>query len=90
MTLVNYLNGSLSGLSTSAGEERTDFSAISYSWFCCFCSKEFPLPLGAMDRLCYFLWHSLDLPNNCFINELRREKTGFLHMRKQRPRSASR
>ena len=30
-------------------------SAIDYSLYCCFCSNEFPLPLGAWERLCYFI-----------------------------------
>ena len=37
-----------SGLNISVGEERAGFSAINYSCFCCFCSKEFPPPLCAM------------------------------------------
>ena len=40
---------------TSVGEERDGFSAIIYSLFCCFYSKEFPLPLGAWERLRYFI-----------------------------------
>ena len=36
-------------------EERADFSAIDY----CFCSEEFPLPLGKVRRICcvFLLWH---------------------------------
>ena len=40
---------------TSFGEERAGFSAIVYSYFCCVFSKEFPLPLDAWERLCYFI-----------------------------------
>ena len=32
--------------------------------FVVFCSKEFPLPLSALERLCSVLWHSLGLPYN--------------------------
>ena len=46
-SVVYYLNVSFSRLITSVGEVRAGFSAIEYSYFCCFCSKEFSLPLGA-------------------------------------------
>ena len=37
----------LSRLIASVGEGRADFAAVVYTQFCCFCLKEFPLPLGA-------------------------------------------
>ena len=41
-SVVNNLNVSFSRLITSVGEERAVFfSAIVYSYFYCFCSKEF-------------------------------------------------
>ena len=44
---------SCSGLITSVGEERANLSAIIS--LCGFCSERFPLPLGALDGLCYFI-----------------------------------
>ena len=49
---VSYLYVSFSGLFTSVGEERANFSAIDY---CGFCSQRFPLPLGPLDRLRDFI-----------------------------------
>ena len=62
-----------------------------------FCSEGFPLRLGAKDKLCNFycgtsnafhiniLQHVL----KAIIIEPRCEKTGFLHMQKQKRRSAA-
>ena len=47
LALAYYLNVSLSVLITWVWKEKADFSAIDYSQFCCFHSKEFPHPLGA-------------------------------------------
>ena len=44
-SVVYYLNVSLNmskELITPVGGEKAD-----YKYFCCFCSEEFPLPLGA-------------------------------------------
>ena len=46
---------SFSRLIISVGGEKARFSAIDYSSFCCFCSKEFSLPLDAWERLRYFI-----------------------------------
>ena len=46
---------SCSGSITSVEEERTNFSAVVYLLLCGFCSEGFHLPLGAWDRLCYFI-----------------------------------
>ena len=54
--VVSYLYVSFRGLITSVGEERESyFSAFVYLFLCCFCSEGFPLPLGAWDRLRYFI-----------------------------------
>ena len=56
---------SFSGLITSVGEERADFSAIDYSLLRGLCTEGFPLPLCAWDRLRYFIvnlpWPSISL-----------------------------
>ena len=39
--VVYYLNVHLSSLMNSVEEEKAGFSDIDYSYFCCFCSKEF-------------------------------------------------
>ena len=39
----------------SWGGESWFSAAIDYSLLCGFCSKEFPLPLGALDGLRYFI-----------------------------------
>ena len=46
-SVVNHLNVSFSGLITSVGEERADFSPIDYSLSYGFCSDGCHLPLGA-------------------------------------------
>ena len=40
---------------TSVGEERANLSAVVYLLLCGFCLERFPLPLGAWDRLRYFI-----------------------------------
>ena len=35
--------------------KRTNLSAVVYLWLCVFCLERFPLPLGAWDRLRYFI-----------------------------------
>ena len=55
---------SCSGPITAVGKERADLSAVVYLELRGFCTKRFPLPLGAWDGLRYFLWHSLCLPCN--------------------------
>ena len=50
-SVVGYLYLSFSGLFTSVGEERANFSAIDFLEFCGFCSEGFHLPLGAWDWL---------------------------------------
>ena len=42
---INYLGG--------GGWGEQFFSAIMYSYFCCFCLKEQPLPLVDWKRMCY-------------------------------------
>ena len=51
----SYLYVSCSGSITSVGEERASLSAIVYFWLCGFISERFPLPLGALDGLRYFI-----------------------------------
>ena len=51
--ILSYLFVSCSRSITSVGEERAHFSAIIYL-LCGFC-YEFPLPLGAWDRLHNFI-----------------------------------
>ena len=46
-SLVSYLYVSCSGSVTSVGKERANLSDI--------CSERFPLPLGALGRLGYFI-----------------------------------
>ena len=48
-----YVSGS--GSITSVVEERANLSAIVYFKLCGFCSERFPLPLGALDELRYFI-----------------------------------
>ena len=52
---VDYLYVSGNGSITSVGEERAHLSAIVYILLCGFCSKRFPLPLGAWNGLRYFI-----------------------------------
>ena len=54
LTDVYFFDINFSGLITSVWGESARLSAIVYS-FCCFCSKEFSLPLGVYDRLLYFI-----------------------------------
>ena len=62
-SVVSYIYVRFSGLITSVREERANFSAIVYG----FCSERFALPLGAWERLRYFI---VALPGpsiyNCF------------------------
>ena len=44
-----------SGFITPVGEKRVNFSAIVYWSLCGFCSEGVPLPLGAWDRLRYYI-----------------------------------
>ena len=63
-----YLNVRFSRLITSVGEQRAGFSAIDYSYFCCFCLEEF-LFLCVLGKGCIILlWHSLGLPFNYLEN----------------------
>ena len=48
---VSYVYVKFSGW----GRERANFSAIVYLQLCSVCSEGFPLPLGAWDRLRYFI-----------------------------------
>ena len=48
-----YVNGS--GSITSVREERAYLSAVVYLYLCGFCLERFPLPLGALDGLRYFI-----------------------------------
>ena len=48
-----YVNGS--GSITSVGEERASLSAVVYLLLFGFCLGRFPLPLGALDGLRYFI-----------------------------------
>ena len=52
---VYYFDINFSGLITSVCGESANLSAIVYSYFFCFCLKEFSLPLGVYDRLLYFI-----------------------------------
>ena len=52
-SIVSYLLVSCSGSINSVGGERANFSAIAYLKLHGFV-YEFPLPLGAWDRLRYF------------------------------------
>ena len=54
-SIVSYLYVNCSGSVTSVGKERAYLSAIVYMKLCGFCSKRFPLPLGAWYRLRYFI-----------------------------------
>ena len=54
-SIVSYLYVSCSRSITSVGEERANLSAIAYLLLCGFCSERFPLPLGALDGLRYFI-----------------------------------
>ena len=56
-SVVSYLYVSFSGLIISV--ERASFSVIDYLKLCGLCSEGFPFPLGAWDRLHYFI---VDLP----------------------------
>ena len=49
-----YVRG-CSGLITSVGEERANFSAFVYIIILWFLLESFPLPLGAWDGLRYFI-----------------------------------
>ena len=40
---------------TSVGIDRAVFPSIVFSYFLRFCSNEFPLPLGASEKLLYFI-----------------------------------
>ena len=59
---VCYLNVSFSILNSSFGKERAGFSAIDYSYFCCFCSTEFHLLRVLGIGYVILLWHFLGLP----------------------------
>ena len=50
-----YIYVSCIGSITSVGEERANLSAIAYLYLCGFFTEGFPLPLGAWDRLSYFI-----------------------------------
>ena len=54
-SFVVYLYVSGSGSITLVGEERANLSAAVYLLLCGFCLKRFPLPLGALDGLRYFI-----------------------------------
>ena len=54
-SIVSYLYVNCSVSITSVGEERADLSAIVYLYLSGFCSERFPLPLGALDGLRYFI-----------------------------------
>ena len=54
-SIDSYLYVRCSGLNTSVGEERASLSVIVYLWLCGFCSERVPIPLGAWDRLRYFI-----------------------------------
>ena len=54
-SIDSYLYVSCSVSINWAGEERVSLSAIVQLWLCCFCSERFPLPLGALDGLRYFI-----------------------------------
>ena len=55
LSFVVYLYVSGSGSITSVGEERAKLSAVVYLLLCGFCLEIFPLPLDALDWLCYFI-----------------------------------
>ena len=54
-SIVSYLYVSCSGLITSVGVERANFSAIVCLQLCGFCSEWFPLPIVGWYRLRYFI-----------------------------------
>ena len=54
-SIASYLYVGCSGPITSVGEERANLSAIGYLLLCAFCLERFPLPLGALDVLRYFI-----------------------------------
>ena len=54
-SFVVYVYVSGSGSILSVGEERANLSAVVYLQLCGFCSERFPLPLGALDGLRYFI-----------------------------------
>ena len=54
-----YLNVIFVGCIISDGEERVEFSANDYSYICCFCSEEFPLPVGDQDSQRCFIVPSI-------------------------------
>ena len=54
-SFVVYLYVSDSGSITSVGEERVNLSAVVYLYLCGFCLERFPLPLGTLDGLRYFI-----------------------------------
>ena len=54
-TVVSYLYIRFGELITSAWNERVYFSAIDYLYICGVCSEGTPFPLGALDRLHYFI-----------------------------------
>ena len=53
--LLLAIHVSCSGSFTLVGEERANLSTIVYLLLCGFCSERFPLPLGALDGLRYFI-----------------------------------
>ena len=66
-SVVWYLNACFSSLITSVGEGRAVFfSDIDYSYFCCFCSKEFLFLSVRGKRYVILFWHSMGLPYNLF------------------------
>ena len=60
----SYLHVNCSGSITSVGEGQANLSAIVYLYSCGFCSKRFPLPLGAWDGFRYLI---LALPEPSII-----------------------
>ena len=54
-SIVSYLYIGFSGLITSVGEERAFSSASVNLYLCGFYSEWFSTPLGACDRLRYFI-----------------------------------
>ena len=53
--MVGYLCVICSGSIPSVGKERANLSVIVYLLVCGFCEEGFPFPLGAWDRLRYFI-----------------------------------
>ena len=66
-SIVSYLYVSFSGLITSVGEERANFSALVYLYLICGSVRLGFLILLVLGIGCVILlWHSLGLPYNYF------------------------